>query len=724
MATLAISNELLSGLNRLERRSREKVSELAAMFQQMTAQELRESNGIHLERHTGQRDPRARTIRIDDNHRGIVFDVGDDSTFILTSIGTHQETDRWMASNTFRVNPATGALEIVNVTAIDEVIESTIGMAPEPNALFGHRRDRDFVQLGIDEALVPALRAFTDENQLQGLLGVLPTPQSDALIMLTGDDSVETIYAEVAGAINPATIDTSDIAAALDAPASRSTFRVMTDDDALAEMLARPLAQWRVYLHHSQEEAAYRPVYNGPARVTGGPGTGKTVVAMHRAAFLASRLEDEPGRPILFTTYTRNLAQAIEADLRLLGGSDLIDVTEVLNVDRLAYRIVQDHEGSAPRIASNDDLRELWDTVIGELDLDRRREFMMQEWEQIVLAQDIRSRDAYLTAKRAGRGVRLDRRARAAVWRGIEEFERHLIDRGLRTYLQLASTAAGYLTTRTVPPYQHVIVDEGQDLHEAQWRLLRAAVDPGPNDMFIVGDSHQRIYDRRSSLSQVGIKITGRSRRLRINYRTTHEILSWSLRLLGEGTFDDLDDGVESNDFAGYHSFLHGPQPALSAHRSSKGQYDALVEQVRQWINDGVDEQAIGITARTSNHFDSLERALAAAGIASCRLAGDRPRSGGVRVGTMHRFKGLEFRCVAVVDADSDTVPASWDVTPSSVDELQNRIDLQRERCLLYVACTRARDDLWIAWSGRPSPFLAGLVDDESPPSNASDQEV
>ena len=203
MATLAISNELLSGLNRLERRSREKVSELAAMFQQMTAQDLRESNGIHLERHTGQRDPRARTIRIDDNHRGIVFDVGDDSTFILTSIGTHQDTDRWMANNTFRVNPATGALEIVNVTAIDEVIESTVAVAPEPNVLFGHRRDRDFVQLGIDEALVPALRAFTDENQLQGLLGVLPTPQSDALIMLTGNDSVEAIYAEVAGAIDP-----------------------------------------------------------------------------------------------------------------------------------------------------------------------------------------------------------------------------------------------------------------------------------------------------------------------------------------------------------------------------------------------------------------------------------------------------------------------------------------------------------------------------------------
>lgn len=712
MATLAISSEMLTNLNRLEKRAREKVAELAATFQRLTAQELRAASGIHLERHTGQRDPRARTIRIDDNHRGIVFDVGDDTTFILTAIGTHDETDRWMANNSFRVNAATGALEVLNVTAIDEAIENVASDSSTDGQLFAHRRDRDFAQLGIDEALLPALRAFTDDNQLQSLLSVLPAPQADALIMLTGHETLEAIYAEIAGSLDPAQIDPDDIAAALVAPASRATFRIIANDDELAEMLARPLAQWRIYLHHTQEDAAYRPLYNGPARITGGPGTGKTVVAMHRARALAEQYEDTGGssRAILFTTFTRNLAEAIKGDLRLLGGSDLLDVTEVLNVDRLAYRIVQDHEGAAPRIAGNEEIKELWETVIGELELDFRREFLLQEWEQVVLAQGIRSRDGYFAARRAGRGIRLDRRTRATVWRAVEEFERHLTSRGLRTYLQLAAAAAGYLKARTVRPYQHVIVDEAQDLHETQWRLLREAVAPGPNDMFIVGDSHQRTYDRRSSLSQVGINIVGRSRRLRINYRTTHEILAWTLSLLGDGTYDDLDDGIESSDFAGYHSFLHGPRPTVSGHRSRKGQLDALAAQVRQWTVDGVHEDDIGIAARTATHFESIERALQSAGVATCRLGSEPPTGSGVRIGTMHRFKGLEFRCVAVADVDADTVPAQWDLTPATADEVQHRIDLQRERCLLYVACTRARDDLWVGWSGNPSPFLGPLL--------------
>ena len=710
MATLAISAELLTGLNRLEKRAREKVAELAATFQRMTAQELRASKGINLERHTGQRDPRARTIRIDDNHRGVVCDVGDDETFILTSVGTHAETDFWMANSTFRVNPATGALEILNVAAIDAAVEAIDTSPAEVTRLFHHRKDREFTQLGIDAGLIPALRAFTDEDQLQGLLGVLPAPQADALIMLTGTELTDAIYAEIAGALDPAGIDPDDLAAALVAPATRATFHVVADDDELAEMLGRPLAQWRTYLHHTQHDAAYRPVYNGPARITGGPGTGKTVVAIHRAKALADQLVDRDNRAILFTTFTRNLAQAIEGDLRLLGGSDLLDVTEVLNVDRLAYRVVQDHEGAAPRIADHAEETRLWNLVIDELGLDLRPGFLAHEWDQIILAQDLRSRDAYFQAPRAGRGTRLDRRGRAQVWRAVEEFERHLVDLGQRTYLQLASAAAGYLRSRTVRPYRHVIVDEAQDLHEAQWRLLREAVARGPNDLFIVGDSHQRIYDRRSSLNKVGIEIRGRSRRLRINYRTTHEILAWTLALLGEGDFDDLDDGVETSDYAGYHSFLHGPRPTVSGHRSRKAMLDALVDQVTRWIDDGVNEDDIGIAARAAPSFESVERALRDGGIATTRLGGEHTIGAGVRLGTMHRFKGLEFRCVAIIDTDADTIPATWDMTPASVDQLQHRLDLQRERCLLYVACTRARDDLWVGWSGNPSPFLDGLT--------------
>ena len=153
-----------------------------------------------------------------------------------------------------------------------------------------------------------------------------------------------------------------------------------------------------------------------------------------------------------------------------------------------------------------------------------------------------------------------------------------------------------------------------------QWRVLRAAVDEGSNDLFIVGDSHQRIYGRRSSLSKVGINIRGRSRKLRINYRTTRQILRWSLVVLGEGSYDDLDEGVESQDIAGYHSYLDGPDPTCQGFPSKAAMVAAMVEQVQHWVANGIDESDIGVAARTKGSFAAAEEALRAAGVV-CPLA-------------------------------------------------------------------------------------------------------
>ncbi len=710
MARLALSRDFLNDFASHEPRIRAKVQEHANTFDRLSAEQLRTLTGLHLERHKNSADPRARTIRIDRNHRGIVMDAGNNELFILMSIGTHDETDRWMAKNTFKVNAATGALEVMDVEGVRAQVESVV-TNEAAEGLFDRagRKDKDFIQLGIDAELIPALRAFTDEDQLLGVLPLLPQSQCDALIALTGEDSVQTIYAQIAGSETRLVVDTEDVVAALEAPASRAQFHVVDGQEELAEIFSQPGEHWKYYLHPSQQSIVEKETYNGPVRVTGGAGTGKTVVAIHRARLLADRLTDRNNKQILFTTFTRNLAQAIEQQLRAVGGSEVLDVIDVLNVDKLAHRIVQDAEGVSPRPISGKPLDSLIEEIVEGRGLEYSPGFVLNEWEQVVIAQGITDRTGYFRANRAGRGVPLDRRARAEVWKGIEELTRRLVDSNQRSYLQLADAAAGYVANRTVKPYLHVVVDEAQDLHEAQWRLLRAIVAEEANDMFIVGDSHQRIYDRRSSLSKVGINIRGRSKKLKINYRTTHEILGWSLALLGEASFDDLDGGEDPHDFAGYHSFRHGPRPILSGHESKKEQIDALVDQVRQWIADGTPEESIGVAARGQRSFDAVERALVNSGREVCILPTDLPRARGVRIGTMHRMKGLEFQRVAIVDVDDLTIPSPYAITSREDDPTQHAHDIKQEQCLLYVAATRARDGLWVGWSGKPSRFLGAV---------------
>ncbi|MFZ4434494.1 MAG: UvrD-helicase domain-containing protein [Microthrixaceae bacterium] len=711
MTTLAVSRDLMVRFPRLDHAVRTRIADLTSKIQELTQQDLRNARGIHLEQYQNQRDPRARTVRLGDNHRGIVMVTDRADRLVLIDVLTHDEADRWMVNNEFRVNAATGAFEIFDAGALAELVDD-VPAVPEAAQtvaaplLFAHRSDREIIQLGVDELLLPLLRTLTDEDALQGLLVFLPPGQLDSLVMLLGHEPVETLYAELAGREAATQVDIDDVDAAVDSPASQGQFHVVDDQRELSEMLAKPLALWRTFLHPTQRKLAYKEVYNGPVRVTGGAGTGKTVVAMHRAKALVDRLQPGSDRSVLVTTFTRNLAQAIERDLRTLGGSDLTDRVDVLNIDRLARQVVQDAEGAPPGVAQGDGLEAIWTTAADEAGVEFPVQFLIQEWEQIILAQGIETRDEYLQASRAGRGVRLDRRARASVWKVVERATGELARRRQRTYLQIADDAAGYLRNESTPRYQHVIVDETQDLHETQLRLIRAAVPPGPNDLFLVGDAHQRIYNRRSALSKVGIDVRGRSSRLRINYRTTDEILRWSLVVLGELEFDDLDGGIERQGTAEYHSFLRGDSPEVVGSATVGDMARAAATRVQGWVQDGVDPSEIGLSASAQAALDTLEEALTEAGITSHRLGQDLKPGDGVALGTMHRMKGLEFRCVAVLGASDGVIPSDYLLARVAGDDEETARELQRQRCTLYVACTRAREHLWVGYAGRPSQFL------------------
>jgi superfamily I DNA/RNA helicase len=506
-------------------------------------------------------------------------------------------------------------------------------------------------------------------------------------------------------------VDPADLVSAMERTPGQVAF--VSGQEELQRILAHPFAAWRTFLHPSQRKIAHKAAYSGPAQVTGGAGTGKTVTALHRAAFLAQRAamsapETSPGQagpPILLTTFTRNLAEALDAQIALLVEDPAVrGRIEVLNVDRLAYRLVAQARG-APVIADDRGVRQRWADAAADAGLAFTPVFLLHEWEQVIIGQDLSTEQAYLTCVRAGRGRPLSKAQRSQVWQAAERVTAELTAAGQSTHMQLANEATHLLRETGQTLYRHVIVDEAQDLHPAQWRLLRGAVPPGPDDLFIAADPHQRIYDNRISLASLGIQVRGRSRRLTVNYRTTEEILAWAVPLLGVAPVTGLDGEVDT--LLGYRSPMHGRRPQIHQAATREEELTALTKRIHTWLDAGIEPHAIGVAARATYLARNARDVLKAAGIRTVSL-GSRDTKNAVRAGTMHGMKGLEFSAVAVIGVEQGVVPSPPAVTPASEDPLAHDQDLQRERCVLFVACTRARDHLYVSYAGAPSPFLGG----------------
>lgn len=701
VAQLAIGTEFMDDFAKLEKPVQGLVMATIKKFGEHT------HAGIHLEKVQQCKDDRIRTIRIDQFWRGVVFapDTGD--TYCLLKVMPHEKAYQYAASHKLSVNQALGVIEVRDAAAIEQ-IQPTLEQAATntDTRLFAGVSDADLTRLGIDANTLMIARLLTSEAHLDAMQKMIPDVQYSVLIGLASGQSPEEVWEEVSQYAPEEQVDTTNVVAAMEHTPSRVVF--VKGNDELEKILEHPFAKWRIFLHPAQRKIAYAQRYSGPTQVTGGAGTGKTVTAMHRAAFLAGRTAGQLAVPrsaasILLTTFTRNLADALEAQFELLiDTGEVRRQVEILNVDRIAYRVVeQSRGGSKPMIIDWKELKRLWAAASAGLSF--APSFLNREWEQVILAQDLRTEADYMTASRAGQGTPLGKAHRRQVWQAVQQVESELRMAGRDTFLQLANEAARVMGGLVEKPYVHVIVDEAQDLHPAQWRLLRAAVAPGPDDLFIVGDPHQRIYDNHVSLGKVGINVKGRSRRLTINYRTTQEILSLAVPALGKDAITGLDG--EADTLAGYRSPLHGRRPEVRAAAPREAEIDALVERVRGWLDEGIEPYAIGIAARSSSIHKQAGVALEAGGMKAVSLSATSAKNA-IRVGTMHGMKGLEFQAVAVIGVMDGMVPAPGALTDYVADPIAHSQDLQRERCLLFVACTRARDRLYVSYSGSPSPFL------------------
>jgi len=690
VARLAIARSFLAEYARLRRDVQGAVDAACAKFARHP------DPGMLLDRPPHGRDGQLGTIRVNGCWRGVVLAPPGGDTYCLVTVLPPDEADAYTASHRFSVNRAAGVLEVRDEGAVRHLPPSreTAG-----RRLFGDVGDADLTWLGVDPDLLPAVRLLAGETDLELLQAVLPEAPYAALYALASGMTVAEAQEEAARLLSagprPGQVDPDDLVAAMERTPGEITF--VSGPEELDSILAHPFAAWRTFLHPSQRKIAYRESYAGPAQVTGGPGTGKTVTVLHRAAFLAERA----GR-VLVTTFNGNLAGALRAQLDLLIRDAAVRRRiEVLNVDRLAYGIVRQARGT-PVIADERVLRTQWAQAAAGLSFTPA--FVKNEWEQVILAQDLHTEQGYLSCPRTGRGRPLTKAQRSQVWQAAQQVSAELAAARESTHLQLANEAARLLRRSGAPPYLHILVDEAQDLHPSQWRLLRAAVAPGPDDLFIAADPHQRIYDNRVSLASLGISVQGRSRRLSLNYRTTQEILSWAVPLVGAEPVTGLDG--EANSLLGYRSVMRGLRPQLRAAATRAEEFDFLAERIRSWLASGIEAQAIGVTARPASLVREAREALRADGIATAALTA-RGGTQAVRAGTMHAMKGLEFQAVAVIGVEQGLVPEPAAVTPEGEDAAAHVQDLQRERCVLFVACTRARDHLYVSATGEPSTFLS-----------------
>ena len=678
--------------------------------------------GINYEVIRNARDTNFRSVRIDQDYRGVVLSPEQGNVYILLWVDKHDEAYTWAERHRCQIHPTTGSLQLFEVEhEFEQPEEVSVPITVEKleqqyekvdtKPLF-ELDDETLLSIGVPQERLALVHSLTSELELEKSEPRLPIEAFEALYLLAAGTPLKDIIQEYSVSKQNIPVDIKDFEKALDHPATQRRFHVPEDEQELGRMLNAPLEHWRVFLHPSQRQLVERE-WKGPVRVLGGAGTGKTVVAMHRARWLVSQPEWPKNARLLFTTFTSNLALDIADNLRIICTPEQVQRIEVINLDAWVSQFVKRNGYQSSIIypgGRDKHYTKCWSKAMALADgeLGFPDSFYQEEWQRVILSQQVRSRQEYFAASRIGRGVALNRRQRAQIWPVFEEMREQLARGGFVTVEDAVYYALELLQQGDDKrSYHAVVVDEGQDFAAEALSLLRALVPEQYNDMFIVGDAHQRIYQRKTSLSQCGINIMGRGRKLKINYRTTELIRRYATALLENVEIDDLDGGIDGT--KDYRSLVLGQAPIVQNFNdlSSEGQW--LVENINHLQNSGLSLSEICIVTRTNSLCGTYEEILQSYGLATHTLSrqkvDDRSKEG-VRLATMHRIKGLEFRCVMMVGINHGVVPLSKAIKASQ-DVVEQRLTDINERALFHVAATRAVRYLYISSYGIPSEYLA-----------------
>jgi len=707
-AKISISIDFLQAFSRIALSEQKRVREFIEKFQENPL-----SKAINYEQIYDFKDKNLRTARISSSYRAIVLHPEKGNNFILLWVDHHDEAMKWARNKKIDINKYTGAIQVIDYDIIEKFNDEKSQKVEYRNNLLFHKyKDEELLILGVTEVLLETIKKIDCEKKLDDLSQYLPQEVSEALYyLLCGLSIDETIYEITSKPINK-NIDKYDFDKALENDNSQRRFRVVEDAKEIEIILDAPLEQWRVFLHPTQKKLVELNT-NGSIRILGGAGTGKTVVALHRAKFLAEKIFTNPKDKILFITYSKNLAIDIRNNISKICNAELISRIEVTNIDQWVNAFMKKQGCNYQILYNGEESNSYWQAAIASVKhgLDISDSFYIDEWNNIIQPNGINDLAEYIKVSRVGSGRSISRETRQKIWPIFKEYRRILTSNNKKEFADIIREASICLKNTCLNlPYKSIIVDEGQDMGIDAYKLIRNIVKPAPNDIFIAADCHQKIYAKKVVLSRCGINVKGqRSKKLKLNYRTTEEIKKWAINILKNNKIDDLDGEVDIQN--GYRSLLHGKMPIVKNFESEIKEIDFIVSYIKNAIEFKTNLESICLVARTNDLANKYNLELKKQGLNTYFISRDgidNHNDKRIRIATMHRVKGLEFNNIIVASANKNVIPLKKAISGHD-NETALEEAILREKSLLYVAVTRAKKEVLITSYGPQSDFLFNI---------------
>jgi hypothetical protein len=634
------------------------------------------------------------SVRVNRDIRLIVHRT--DTNFLLCYVDHHDKAYRWAERRKLERHPRTGAAQLVELQETTREITIPQYVAPEEAVrvnppLFADVPEEDLLRYGVPAEWIADAQKVTEDTLFE-LAEHLPAEAAEALLDLATGVTPE-VPTPIGAEEDP-----------FEHPDAKRRFRVMANVEELERALEFPWDKWTVFLHPAQRELAECD-YSGPARVAGSAGTGKTIVALHRAVHLARTHRDAR---VLLATFSETLANALRSRVKLLIGNEprIRERLEIYSMSGIGRRLYETNFGR-PSLATGAGIREMLREASDSAPKHRfTPHFLWTEWSSVVDAWQLRTWEDYRDVRRLGRKTRLAESQREILWSIFQTVRARLTDADLMTEADLFERVTAWLQEARNPPFEFAVIDEAQDIGVPELRFLAALGADRPNGLFFAGDLGQRIFQLPFSWKALGVEVRGRSTTLRINYRTSHQIRSHSDRLLGP-ELADIDGNTESR--RGTISVFNGPFPSVEVHETAEVEAQAVAEWIGERLKEGIDPQEVAVFVRSSAELARAGVVARSTGVPSVTLDdGLETKHGALSLGTMHLAKGLEFRAVAVMACDDEIIPLQ-----ERIEQVADDSDLedvyQTERHLLYVACTRARDRLVVTGVTPGSEFLEDL---------------